>query len=83
MLIGKIFIGGLAPHTTNESMKNLFQSTYGPVADCKVMTTTDKGTGMTKSRGFGFLKFEDPATVDAVFGGPKGSTPDQVLSDLL
>lgn len=50
----KIYVGGLAPETTSESLSAHF-SQYGEVADAIVMT--DKFTGC--SRGFGFVTFKD------------------------
>lgn len=44
-----------------ESLKDYF-SQFGEVADCQVMR--DGATG--RSRGFGFLTFKDPKTVNIV-----------------
>lgn len=57
----KIFVGGLAPHTTNESLLAHF-SQYGRTTDCVVMM--DRSTG--RSRGFGFCTFEDPQVAAGV-----------------
>ena len=62
---GKVFIGGLAPATTSESLKGFFQA-YGAVTDASVMTAIDRFTGVKRSRGFGFVIFEDPSSVDSV-----------------
>lgn len=45
----------------SESLKNYF-SQFGEVQECTVMR--DGATG--RSRGFGFLKFRDPKTVNVV-----------------
>ncbi|CAZ81888.1 unnamed protein product [Tuber melanosporum] len=58
---GKMFIGGLNWETTDESLKEYF-SQYGEVVECTVMR--DGPTG--RSRGFGFLTFKDPKTVNIV-----------------
>lgn len=49
----KLFIGGLAWGTNNDSLKNAF-SKFGNPTECKVVV--DKVTG--KSKGFGFVAFE-------------------------
>lgn len=50
----KLFIGGLAGTVTSESMREFF-SQYGTVVDSTVML--DRETG--RSKGFGFVSFED------------------------
>ncbi|TGZ85622.1 RNA-binding domain-containing protein [Ascodesmis nigricans] len=56
-----MFIGGLNWETTDESLKEYF-SQFGEVVECTVMR--DGPTG--RSRGFGFLTFKDPKTVNIV-----------------
>ncbi|KAF9891274.1 hypothetical protein FE257_004838 [Aspergillus nanangensis] len=58
---GKMFIGGLNWETTDQSLKDYF-SQFGDVQECTVMR--DSATG--RSRGFGFLTFRDPKTVNTV-----------------
>ncbi|KAK2762806.1 hypothetical protein FQN54_000981 [Arachnomyces sp. PD_36] len=58
---GKMFIGGLNWETTDQSLKDYF-SQFGEVQECTVMR--DGTTG--RSRGFGFLTFRDPKTVNTV-----------------
>ncbi|KAJ3563436.1 hypothetical protein NPX13_g8196 [Xylaria arbuscula] len=58
---GKMFIGGLNWETTDQSLRNYF-SDFGEVTECTVMR--DGATG--RSRGFGFLTFKDPKTVNIV-----------------
>ncbi|KAF2835112.1 RNA-binding domain-containing protein [Patellaria atrata CBS 101060] len=58
---GKMFIGGLNWETTDQSLKDYF-SQFGEVLECTVMR--DSATG--RSRGFGFLTFKDPKTVNIV-----------------
>jgi RNA-binding protein Musashi len=50
----KLFIGGLAGTVTSESMREFF-SQFGKVIDSTVML--DRETG--RSKGFGFVSFED------------------------
>ncbi|KAI9098582.1 hypothetical protein DFS34DRAFT_579964, partial [Phlyctochytrium arcticum] len=57
----KMFIGGLNWETTDESMRAYFEK-FGEVDDCVVM----KDPATSRSRGFGFLTFRDPASVDEV-----------------
>ncbi|KAF2402547.1 RNA-binding domain-containing protein [Trichodelitschia bisporula] len=56
-----MFIGGLNWETTDQSLKDYF-SQFGDVLECTVMR--DGATG--RSRGFGFLTFKDPKTVNIV-----------------
>ncbi|KAL4896294.1 hypothetical protein BDV59DRAFT_132439 [Aspergillus ambiguus] len=56
-----MFIGGLNWETTDQSLKDYF-SQFGEVQECTVMR--DSATG--RSRGFGFLTFRDPKTVNTV-----------------
>ena len=55
----KLFIGGLSWGTTNETLRAGFEK-IGPVSNAFVVT--DKGTG--RSRGFGFVEFENDADAD-------------------
>jgi len=48
----KLFVGGLAWATTDDSLRNAFEA-HGTVTDAKVIT--DRETG--RSRGFGFVTF--------------------------
>ncbi|KAK4201403.1 putative nuclear polyadenylated RNA-binding protein [Triangularia verruculosa] len=57
----KMFIGGLNWETTDQSLRDYF-SQFGEVVECTVMR--DGATG--RSRGFGFLTFKDPKTVNIV-----------------
>ncbi|KAI1091285.1 RNA-binding domain-containing protein [Rostrohypoxylon terebratum] len=56
-----MFIGGLNWETTDQSLRDYF-SQFGEVTECTVMR--DGGSG--RSRGFGFLTFKDPKTVNIV-----------------
>ncbi len=56
----KLFVGGLPWATTSDDLKALF-SQHGTVASATVIS--DKMTG--RSRGFGFVEFENEAEADA------------------
>ncbi|KAN0141844.1 hypothetical protein V8E53_000306 [Lactarius tabidus] len=62
----RYFVGGLAPHSTADSMRTFF-SKYGKVVDATVMV--DRETG--RSKGFGFVTFEDNSN-DAQLVGKLG-----------
>ncbi len=55
----KLFVGGLPWATTNDDLKNLF-SQAGNVATATIIS--DKMTG--RSRGFGFVEFENDSEAD-------------------
>lgn len=55
----KIFIGGLSPSTTKESMKNYFGA-FGDVQDCIIMV--DRVSG--RSRCFGFITMKEQEDID-------------------
>ncbi|OBZ74488.1 hypothetical protein A0H81_05364 [Grifola frondosa] len=57
---GKMFVGGLSWDTTDEGLRKYF-SEFGKVEDCTILRDPDG-----RSRGFAFLTFEDPASVNAV-----------------
>lgn len=51
-----IFVGSLAYATTDDTLRDFFQQ-VGPVASARVITDRDSG----RSKGFGFVEFEDEA----------------------
>ncbi|KAJ6627372.1 hypothetical protein B0H10DRAFT_382687 [Mycena sp. CBHHK59/15] len=59
----RYFVGGLSPVTTSESMKEFF-STYGKVVDATVMVDRES----SRSKGFGFVTFEDATNADQLVG---------------
>ena len=58
---GKLFIGGISWETTEDKLKDYFGQ-FGDVIQAVIMR--DKLTG--RPRGFGFVVFSDPASVDSV-----------------
>lgn len=56
----KLFVGGLAWATSDESLRTHFEE-YGEVTETKVVT--DRETG--RSRGFGFVTYAEEASADA------------------
>ncbi|KAJ8749109.1 hypothetical protein K2173_013716 [Erythroxylum novogranatense] len=58
---GKVFVGGIAWDTSEESLRHHF-SQYGDVSQVFIMR--DKSTG--RPRGFGFVVFSDPSLLDRV-----------------
>ncbi|KAI8474754.1 MAG: hypothetical protein J3K34DRAFT_382980 [Monoraphidium minutum] len=62
----KIFVGGLAPETTPDQFKAYFEK-YGKVIEAQIMVDHNSN----RSRGFGFITFEEEASVQHVFNaGP-------------
>ncbi|KAI0226730.1 musashi RNA binding protein 2 [Lamellibrachia satsuma] len=63
---GKMFVGGLSWQTTPEGLREYFGK-FGEISDCMVM----RDPITKRSRGFGFVTFTDPASVDKVLAnGP-------------
>lgn len=58
--VKKLFVGSLAWGTTDETLKTHFEQ-CGTVASAKVITDRESG----RSRGFGFVEFENDAEGDA------------------
>ena len=56
-----MFVGGLNWDTTEESLRKYFGQ-FGPVSSCTVMRDGTSG----RSRGFAFVTFSDPKSVNAV-----------------
>lgn len=59
----RYFVGGLAPATNSDSMKAFFTA-YGKVVDATVMVDRESG----RSKGFGFVTFEDAQDTDQLVG---------------
>jgi RNA recognition motif-containing protein len=58
---GKMFIGGLSWETTDVGLRN-YMKAYGEIEDVLIM----KDSFTNRSRGFAFLTFRDPASIDHV-----------------
>ncbi len=56
MAKANLFVGSLAYATTDDSLKAFFEA-IGPVASARVITDRESG----RSKGFGFVEFEDEA----------------------
>jgi RNA recognition motif-containing protein len=65
----KLFVGGLSWGTTDDTLRAAFER-FGAVADAKVVTDRDTG----RSRGFGFVSFNEDAHADAAVQEMDGST---------
>jgi len=53
-MVKKVFVGGLSWGTKDDGLRRAFEA-YGAVSEARVIT--DRETG--RSRGFGFVTFED------------------------
>lgn len=67
----KLFVGGLAWGTDEDSLRQAFES-FGSVREAKVIM--DRETG--RSRGFGFVTFDAEADAMAAIKGMDGSSLD-------
>lgn len=56
----KLFVGGLSWGTDDSSLRKAFEE-FGEVSEAKVITDRDSG----RSRGFGFVTFEEPNAADS------------------
>jgi RNA recognition motif-containing protein len=69
--VKKLFVGSLAWATTDDTLQAHF-ATCGTVASAKVITDRDSG----RSKGFGFVEFEDDKEADAAVEKLNGSELD-------
>lgn len=67
----KLFVGGLSWNTTDSELQQAFEA-CGSVTEAKVIT--DRETG--RSRGFGFVTFEDEGSAGRAIEELNGSTLD-------
>lgn len=67
----KLFIGNLSYNTTEEGLKAFFEE-FGPLVSVKI--PTDRETG--RSRGFGFVEFQERERAEAAMSARNGATLD-------
>jgi len=67
----KLFVGGLAWATTEDSLRNA-ASQYGEIEEVRIVTDRDTG----RSRGFGFVTFTDEASAAKCKAEMDGATLD-------
>lgn len=67
----KLFVGNLSWNTRNEGLYEAF-SRFGEVSEATVITDRDTG----RSRGFGFVTFEDEAAGEDAMAAMDGQTLD-------
>ncbi|KAK3024073.1 hypothetical protein RJ639_044488, partial [Escallonia herrerae] len=71
MSTSKLFVGGLAYSTDDQSLKQAFDS-YGDVTEARVITDRDSG----RSRGFGFVNFSDSEAANSALSAMDGQVLD-------
>ncbi|GIY75507.1 hypothetical protein CEXT_318551 [Caerostris extrusa] len=57
----KLFVGGIDSDVTENDLKAYFEK-FGVITGCTIHRNRDTG----KSRGFGFVTFKDPSSIDDV-----------------
>lgn len=67
----KLFVGSLSWGTRDEGLREAFEA-FGEVAEATVILERDTG----RSRGFGFVSYEDDAAADAAIAEMDGATLD-------
>jgi len=67
----KLFVGGLSWGTDDHGLRQAFEQ-FGEVTEAKVITDRDTG----RSRGFGFVTFNEPADADTAIEQMNGSELD-------
>ena len=67
----KLFVGGLAWETTNDGLSAAFEP-FGAITEAVVITDRESG----RSRGFGFVTFEDGAAADKAMAEMNGKDLD-------
>lgn len=67
----KLYVGNLSWSTTDEGLRSAFER-FGEVSDAKVITDRDTG----RSRGFGFVTFNQPEHAMAAVSEMDGSQLD-------
>ena len=69
--MNKIFVGNLSYNTNDDSLRDAFES-FGSVTDAKVILDRESG----KSRGFGFVEFENSDEADKAIADMDGQDLD-------
>jgi len=67
----KLFVGGLSWDTDDQGLRRAFAQ-FGEIVEAKVVTDRDTG----RSRGFGFVTFQDDKAADDARSNMNGSTLD-------
>ncbi len=67
-MTNRLFVGGLSFNTTDLSLRDGF-TRFGEIAEAKVIL--DRET--SRSRGFGFVTFADPAAAQAAIAAMNGT----------
>jgi|SRR5215470_3763830 len=67
----RVFVGGLSWNTTSEGRRGAF-ARFGTIVDAAVIPDRDTG----RSRGFGFVTFENPNDAEAAIGAMSGAELD-------
>jgi cold-inducible RNA-binding protein len=67
----KLFVGGLSWGTTDLELREAFER-FGAVAEAKVILDRDTG----RSRGFGFVTFDDDSAADSAVASMDGTELD-------
>ena len=67
----KLFVGSLSWNTTDEGLRTAF-APHGEIAEAVVVTDRDTG----RSRGFGFVTFEDDEAADQAIAALNGTELD-------
>jgi RNA recognition motif-containing protein len=67
----KLFVGGLSWNTDEASLKSAFES-FGVVVEAKIITDRESG----RSRGFGFVTMDAPASAAKAIEGMDGAELD-------
>jgi uncharacterized membrane protein YgcG len=71
MEMKKLFVGSLSWNTTDRDLADAFAK-FGEITEAKVITDRDSG----RSRGFGFVTFEDAAAADKAIAEMNGTQLD-------
>ena len=67
----KLYVGNLSYNTDQDSLNKAFAE-FGTVSSAVVITDRDSG----RSKGFGFVEFDDDAAADAAIAGMDGKDLD-------